>query len=1122
MSSPRQESRAPVFARAAAAIVLLVSASVLTGWLFDFPALVSVMPAWPKMVALTALAFALAALSLWLQAPAPVDGAMGRPRQRVARVCAALVTAIGLSGLTAAVLGWNLRLDTLSIETLPSAPAVAAAGSMSPATASAFVLVGCALLSATKSGRGARWFQTCAMLALLIGWVGFSRYVFGGDPLVPYAAMAIHTATMLLILGVGVLSLRADVGLAGLLASDRAAGLSVRRLLPAAILVPLIAGSLALHAERLGWLGTGASFSLFGLVIVILFAGLVWSNATALERAELQHHASQHALFASEERTRLIVEAALDAVITIDKAGVITGWSAQAESLFGWSCAEAIGRSLSATIIPERYREAHRLGLQRYLESGEARVLNRRIELSALHRERGEFPVEIAITPIGAGNELTFSAFVRDITERRRATEALRESQQLLQAIVDNSPAVIYVKDLAGRYILVNRRFEDIFHLSRDGVIGRTDHDLFAKEAADAFRAMDERVAAAGHALMEEETAPHHDGPHAYLSVKAPLRDTTGKTYAVVGISTDISERKRAEDRQREQLERLNLLDRTTRAIAERQDLGSIFQVVLRSLEDRLPVDFACACLYDSAAHCLSVMRVGSKSRALATSLEIAERARIDVDENGLARCVRGDVVHEPDIGGSPFQFPARLARAGLRSLVLAPLMVESRVFGVMIAARRASKSFTSSDCEFLRQLSQHVGLAAHQAQLYASLQRAYEDLRQTQHTVMQQERLRALGQMASGIAHDINNALSPAGLYAQSLLERDSTLSEQARKYLVIIERAIEDVASTVARMREFYRPREPELTLAPVDLNRTLQQVLELTRARWNDMPQERGVVIRIETDFDPRLPTILGAESEIRDALTNLVLNAVDAMPDGGTITLRTATGPRADLAILPSLTSGHVLVEVCDTGIGMSEAVRSRCLEPFYTTKGERGTGLGLAMVYGMAQRHSADLQIESEPGAGTTMRLIFLTATSAAQRQPAASMHPLEPLRILLVDDDPLLLESLEATLSHDGHAVVTAEGGQAGIDAFSAAQGTAERFSVVITDLGMPNVDGRTVATAIKSMAPTTPVILLTGWGHRLQADSDLPEHVDRVLSKPPTLAALRSALAGVTAAGPV
>jgi PAS domain S-box-containing protein len=1022
-------------------------------------------------------------------------------------VCAALVTLIGLVGVATAVVGWNLRLDNLSIEKLPRAPAVALAGSMSLATALAFVLLGVALLL-TRSTRSARLYQACAIIALLIGWVGFSRYVFGGEPLVPYAGMAIHTATMFLILGAGVLSLRTDVGLMALLTSERTAGVSVRRLLPAAILIPLMAGALALHAEQRGWLGTGAALSLFGLVVVILFAGLVWTSAAALERADLQHRTAQ----------QLIVETALDAVITIDKAGLITGWSAQAESLFGWPRGEAIGRLLADTIIPERYRESHRLGLQRYIETGEARVLNRRIELSAVHRENGEFPIEIAITPIGSGDNLAFSAFVRDITERRRATEALRESQQLLQAIVDNSLPVIYVKDLAGRYVLVNRRFEDIFHLSREDIVGRTDHDLFSREAADAFRTMDQRVAEAGHAITEEETAPQHDGPHAYLSVKAPLRDGTGRTYAVFGISTDITERKHAEERLRSQLERLNLLDQTTRAIAERQDLGSIFRVVIRSLEDRLPIDFGCICLYDSTLPALSVACVGAKSQLLAAQLAIAEHTRIDIDANGLARCVRGELVHEADIGELSFAFPARLAQAGLRSLVLAPLVVENRVFGVMIAARREGRSFSSSDCEFLRQLSQHVGLAAHQAQLYTALQHAYDDLRQTQQTVMQQERLRAVGQMASGIAHDINNALSPAALYAQSLLEGDSNLSTQARDKLVVIQRAIDGVASTVARMRDFCRPRDSESALAPVDLNRTLQQVLDLTRARWSDMPQERGVVIRMQTGFDTDLPMIQGAESEIRDALTNLVLNAVDAVPNGGTIMLRSfAVAPAVPRPIAATRPS-HVSVEVCDTGIGMSEAVRSRCLEPFYTTKGERGTGLGLAMVYGMIQRHGAELQIDSEPGAGTTMRLIFPIATDTPDLQSTIAVQPLRSLRILLIDDDPLVLEALQATLTQDGHSVVIADGGQTGIDAFTTAQRQAERFAVVITDLGMPNVDGRTVATAIKSIAPATPVILLTGWGHRLQADNDLPEHVDRVLSKPPKIAELRTALAQVTA----
>src|SRR5437016_10366063 len=228
----------------------------------------------------------------------------------------------------------------------------------------------------------------------------------------------------------------------------------------------------------------------------------------------------------------------------------------------------------------------------------------------------------------------------------------------------------------------------------------------------------------------------------------------------------------------------------------------------------------------------------------------------------------------------------------------------------------------------------------------------------------MQHERLLALGQMASGIAHDINNAISPVALYTESLLEKEPGLSPRTRSHLETIQRAIDDVAQTVARMREFYRQREPQMTLAPVDVNRPVQQVVDLTRARWSDMAQQRGIVIEMRTELAPDLPAIMGADNEIREAVTNLIFNAVDAMPNGGPLTVRTRVAqqqaPPADEGAVPR----SVRVEVIDSGIGMDEDTRRRCLEPFFSTKGERGTGLGLAMVYGAVQRHSADIEIES--------------------------------------------------------------------------------------------------------------------------------------------------------------
>ena len=397
------------------------------------------------------------------------------------------------------------------------------------------------------------------------------------------------------------------------------------------------------------------------------------------------------------------------------------------------------------------------------------------------------------------------------------------------------------------------------------------------------------------------------------------------------------------------------------------------------------------------------------------------------------------------------------------------------------------------------------------------ALQRAYDDLRRTQQAITQQERLRALGQMASGIAHDINNAISPASLYAESLLEREPNLSIRTRTYLTTIQRAIDDVAQTVSRLRAFYRQREPQLTLVPVDLNQLVQQIVELTRAHWGDTAQQRGVAIGMKMELAPALPAVMGADNEIREALTNLVFNAVDAMPKGGTITIRTSlTGERAGAGKPAEPT--HAGIEVSDTGIGMDEETRRRCLEPFFTTKGERGTGLGLAMVYGAMQRHDGAIEIESVPGHGTTMRLLFPLPTTAVDLPPIAGAgpRPATSLRVLVVDDDAVLLKSLTETLADDGHEIVAANGGQAGIDVFLAERKAGRSFAVVITDLGMPHVDGRQVASAVKSASPATPVFLLTGWDQSIAADSELPAHVDRRLTKPPKLRELREALAAV------
>ena len=380
-------------------------------------------------------------------------------------------------------------------------------------------------------------------------------------------------------------------------------------------------------------------------------------------------------------------------------------------------------------------------------------------------------------------------------------------------------------------------------------------------------------------------------------------------------------------------------------------------------------------------------------------------------------------------------------------------------------------------------------------------------ELSQVKHAVLQQERLRALGQMAGGIAHDINNAISPAAMYVEAMLEQDHTLNARSRERLSIVQQAIAAVVQTVARLREFCRPRESQATRDIVDINDLVQQSVALTRARWQTMAQGKGIAIQTEMQLGEGVPTINGSASEIRDAVVNLIFNAVDAMPEGGTITLKT------------SAMGNGASIEVRDTGTGMDEQTRRRCLEPFFSTKGEHGNGLGLAMVYGMLKRHGGEIEIESEPGRGTVMRLL-LSADSTRVARPQTTSPPQDAstrrttgARILLADDDPLLLESLRAELEADGHHVMTADDGQSAIDAFEAADKAGAPFAAVITDFVMPIVDGRKVSTVVNQMRPGTPVIMLTGYGNRMRAQDDTLPYVDHILAKPANLIELRNTL---------
>jgi signal transduction histidine kinase len=378
-------------------------------------------------------------------------------------------------------------------------------------------------------------------------------------------------------------------------------------------------------------------------------------------------------------------------------------------------------------------------------------------------------------------------------------------------------------------------------------------------------------------------------------------------------------------------------------------------------------------------------------------------------------------------------------------------------------------------------------------------LSAALEQLRKTQQQIIQRERLHALGRMASGIAHDFNNALAPILGFSELLLIRPENLNdhEKVKSYLEMIHTSAKDSAKVVSRLREFYRYREEAETFTAVAVNKLVQQVISLTQPKWKDQSLAHGINIKINTELQD-VPAVSGNETELREMLTNIIFNAVDAIPRNGTVTFRTFQRDDA------------VVIQIVDTGVGMAEDVRARCLEPFFSTKSDHGTGLGLGIVYGIVRRHDGDISIESAVGKGTTVSIslpMYTQNEKPPQEEPARAIP--EPLRILVVEDEPLVREVISVYLQEDKHTIETAENGLDGLQKFSPG-----KFDIVITDRAMPEMNGDQLAAKIKEVSPRTPVILLTGFGDLMSGAGDRPAGVDLVMGKPFTLDALRESIA--------
>jgi PAS domain S-box-containing protein len=449
---------------------------------------------------------------------------------------------------------------------------------------------------------------------------------------------------------------------------------------------------------------------------------------------------------------------------------------------------------------------------------------------------------------------------------------------------------------------------------------------------------------------------------------------------------------------------------------------------------------------------------------------------------------VEGRAVSSPNVLEDPsIDYPdvvrAGLAAAGAASFLAVPLRVKREIIGVLGIAGASGRRFAAPEVALLQTFADQAAIVLENSRLFRDLRAALKTVEESQQRIVQGERLRALGEMAGGVAHDFNNVLAIVVGRAEVLLSE--TEDPELQRQLHVIVRVALDAAQTVKRIQEFTRMRRAR-PFQQIGLNQLVEEIVEVTRSRWKDEAQSKGIHYEMVVETTPT-PLIAGDPSEIREALINIILNALDAMPEGGRLLLRTAEeGAWATCA-------------VTDTGIGMSEEIRQRIFDPFFTTKGERGTGLGLSVVYGIVTRHNGEIDVQSRPGQGTTFILKFPLGGPVDREAPARpAVRSRAKGRILIVDDESEVGEILNDLLARDGHTVVFCLEAEAALARFA-----QEPFDIVMTDLGMPGLSGWEVARQIKLERPGTPVIMVTGWSDRIDPAEAAGRGVDYVVAKP-------------------
>jgi nitrogen fixation negative regulator NifL len=789
----------------------------------------------------------------------------------------------------------------------------------------------------------------------------------------------------------------------------------------------------------------GVSYTSDGRTVPVEIRGkrIDYSGRTAVllqVRDVSEREALQEVLRQSEQKYRALVEQSPDAIVTVDEQWNIRFANSAACEMLGYTPDEILHCNILDTYEPEDRAEA----VARWQQLAPAATL--RFERRLRRKNGSHTTVEVILRRIDGGG---YQGILRDISARRQAEETMRLQSTALEAAAN----AIVITTTEGVIRWVNPAFTHLTGYRAEEALGQHSRLLKSGQHSAEFYAELWQTILAGHVWRGELVNRRKDGSlYREDMTVTPVHDAHGQISHFVAVKQDITERKEAE---KSLTLFRSLLDRANDAIEVVDPVTGQFLDVNETTWSSLGY----------------------------TREEVLSRKVWDIDPHVTPARFANNI--------------EKLRRAGSLSFEGAHRRKDGTTFPVEVSLRyvHLDRDYVLS---VVRDITERTRMIRELTDSHQQLQRTIEQLQHAQDQVVQQERLRALGTMASGIAHDFNNSLTAILGFSELLLHQPDKLNDRDSvcRYLNLIHTSARDAANVVTRMRQFYRQREENELFAAVDLNRLVQETIELTRPRWKTETEVRSLDIQIRADLAD-VPLILGRAADLREALTNLIFNAVDAMPRGGTVTLRT----RAD--------GDAVCLEVADTGLGMTDEVRQRCLEPFFTTKGDRGTGLGLSMVYGIVQRHGGSIDIQTRLGVGTTF-LLRLPARPVADAPAAAARKRAAPaMRVLVVDDEDSVRDILTELLTADRHTVITAANGREALEKLRASP-----LEVVLLDRAMPGMSGDQVAAAIKELRPDLPVIMLTGFGALMEADQECPPGVDFVLAKPVSIAGLRAALA--------